>query len=47
MCEVNTYLKQLAGCQFLTHENETAIGTYQSLLTFYGVGTVDMSTVHH
>jgi len=31
----------------LTHENETPIGTSQSLLTFYGVGTVDMSIVHH
>jgi len=47
VCEVNTYLKQHAGCQFLTHENQTPIGTYQSLLTFYGEDTVDMSIAHH
>jgi hypothetical protein len=45
VCEVNTYLKQHAGCQFLTDKNETPIGTYQSLLTFYGEDTVDMSIV--
>jgi hypothetical protein len=31
----------------MTHENETPIGTQQSLLTFYGEDTVDMGTVHH
>jgi hypothetical protein len=30
----------------LTDKNETPIGTYQSLLTFYGEDTVNMRTVH-